>query len=173
YGVELLLKHYTKDWFGLISYTLAKATRVDDPRTWLLHNNPAHDSPNVLHGPRPFDLDQRHKLNIAGSVVLGNWRVGGRLQYVSGVPYSPMMPWGDDFLVQPYAARLPDFFQLDFRADRIWKRCWGTVDLYFDIQNLTNRRAVEGRQIDEDTGMEVDTLGLPILPFIGVEFVPD
>jgi len=168
-GVELLIKRYTKRWFGLVSYTLAKAERVDDPRVWLREPR----SPYGLHGPRPFDLDQRHNLNVAGSVVLGTWRLGGRLQYVSGVPYSPMSPAGQDqTFVMPYAGRLPDFFQLDVRADRVWRRCWGTVDLYFDIQNLTNRRNVEGRQLD-DFGVETDVRGLPILPFIGVEFIPD
>ena len=62
------------------------------------------------------------------------------------------------------------FFQLDFRADRLWRKCWGTIDLYFDIQNITNRRNVEGRDVD-DFGMETDIRGLPILPFIGVEFI--
>jgi hypothetical protein len=170
YGVELLLKHYSKDWFGLVSYTISRATRTDDPRQWLVTNQ--ETDPNRLHGPRPFDLDQRHNLNIAGSTVLGNWRLGGRIQYVSGAPYSPMMRFGDQLVIQPYAGRLPDFFQLDVRADRIWKRCWGTIDLYFDIQNLTNRRNIEGRDIDE-FGAETDVPGLPILPFIGVEFIPD
>jgi outer membrane receptor protein involved in Fe transport len=169
-GVEVLLKHYTKDWFGLISYTLSKATRVDDPRRWLEAGK--ENDPTRVHGPRPFDLDQRHNLNIAASVVLGNWRLGGRVQYVSGAPFSPMMKFADLIVVRPYAERLPDFFQLDVRADRIWKRCWGTIDLYFDIQNVTNRRNVEGRNVD-DFGVETDVRGLPILPFIGVEFIPD
>ncbi|HEY5945635.1 MAG TPA: TonB-dependent receptor, partial [Kofleriaceae bacterium] len=168
YGVELLVKRYTKQWFGLISYTLAKAERIDNPRVW----NTEPTTSNVPLGPRPFDLDQRHNLNVAGSFVLGDWRLGGRIQYVTGVPYSPMRQFGDDTLIDPYGGRLPDFFQLDVRADRIWKRCWGTVDLYFDIQNLTNERNVEGRELDE-FGVETDIRGLPILPFIGVEFVPD
>ncbi|HEX5059748.1 MAG TPA: TonB-dependent receptor [Kofleriaceae bacterium] len=177
-GIELLIKRYTKRWFGLVSYTLSKATRVDDPTRWLVPQTTGSatgtlNDPNILHGPRPFDLDQRHNLNVAGSVVVGNWRLGGRLQYVSGAPYSPMSQGGQDATIEmPYAGRLPDFFQLDVRADRVWRRCWGTVDLYFDIQNLTNRRNVEGRQLD-DFGAETDVRGLPILPFIGVEFIPD
>jgi len=50
------------------------------------------------------------------------------------------------------------------------------VNLYFDIQNATNRRNVEGRDFTYDTehpnGFDEDVPGLPILPFIGVEFLP-
>lgn len=166
YGVELLVKRATRAWFWLVSYTLARATRIDDPTRW---NEPMNGGPR---GPRPFDLDQRHNLNVAGSVVLGRWRVGGRVQYVSGAPYSPQLKDLDGKPVfPPYSQRLPDFFQVDVRFDRIWQRCWGTIDLYFDIQNATNRRNIEGRNID-DNGVETDVRGLPILPFIGIEFVP-
>jgi hypothetical protein len=169
YGVEVLIKRYTKDWFGLISYTLAKAVRIDDPRQW----NVKPPNEFVAHGPRPFDLDQRHNLNVAGSYLFGNWRLGGRIQYVSGTPFSPQLTDADGTPVfPPYSLRVPDFFQLDVRADRIWKRCWGTIDLYFDIQNVTNRRNIEGRDIN-DNGEETEVPGLPILPFIGVEFIPD
>jgi outer membrane receptor protein involved in Fe transport len=158
-GVELLIKRYTKKWFGLLSYTLARAERYDDPASG--------------KGWRPFELDQRHNLNVAGSVVVGNWRLGGRVQYVSGTPYVPQLRDLDgNLVIEPYSVRLPAFFQLDLRADRLWRRCWGTVDLYFDIQNVTNRRNIEGRDIDE-FGAESDMPGLPILPFIGVEFIPD
>ncbi len=169
YGVELLLRRRTKYWFGLISYTLSKAVRIDDPRLW----DTTPPNQKVAHGPRPFDLDQRHNLNVAGSYVLGKWRLGGRIQYVSGAPYSPQLSdLQGDPVFPPYSQRLPDFFQLDLRADRIWRRCWGTIDLYFDIQNVTNRRNIEGRDID-DNGVETDVRGLPILPFIGIEFIPD
>jgi hypothetical protein len=156
YGLELLVKRATHSSFWLVSYTLAKALRVDDP----------------INGWRPFDLDQRHNLNVAGSMVLGRWRLGGRVQYVSGAPYSPQIKDLDgNPLFPPYSQRLPDFVQIDFRVDRTWQRCWGSTELYFDIQNVTNRRNIEGRNID-DNGVETDVRGLPILPFIGIEFVP-
>ena len=75
-----------------------------------------------------------------------------------------------------FTARLPPFFHLDVRVDRRWQRCWGEINLYFDIQNVTNRRNVEGREFDyseeHPLGAEEDTPGLPITPFIGVEFIP-
>lgn len=160
YGVELLLKKVTPQWMGLIAYTLSRAERHDgvvSGRRW-----------------RPFELDQRHNLNIAASRKLGKWRVGGRVHWVSGMPYSPVI--GEDSedrpIFDPYAARLPDFWQFDVRVDRVWPQCWGDIDLYFDIQNITNRRNVEGRQPDDFNETDVDIRGLPIMPFIGVEFIP-
>ena len=59
----------------------------------------------------------------------------------------------------------------------MWHRCWGDVNLYFDIQNVTNRRNVEGREFvstdEHQDGIDRDIPGLPIVPFIGVEFVPN
>ena len=158
YGVELLARRATKKSLVLVSYTLAQALRTSDPR--------------IATGWQPFELDQRHNLNVAGSLAFTHWRFGARVQIVSGTPYLrpvPAMP--DDPVTYEPAGRLPMFFQLDLRADRTWQRCWGNIGLYFDIQNVTNHRNVEGRDIDE-FGLETDIRGLPLLPFIGLEFVP-
>jgi outer membrane receptor protein involved in Fe transport len=162
YGTELLVRRTTKRWMGLVSYTLSVAERKDGPMSPL--------------GWRPFELDQRHNLNVAGSTLVGrgDWRVGARIHYVSGMPYSPTIGRTPDFepLLDPYGARLPDFFRFDVRVDRMWQRCWGAVNLYFDIQNLTNRRNIEGREPSDVTFGDDDIPGLPIMPFIGVEFIP-
>jgi hypothetical protein len=81
--------------------------------------------------------------------------------FVNGVPVQ-----------KPWAGQLPVFFQLDVRADRRWRQDWGDLDLYFDIQNVTNRRNVEGREYDQVQGKDVDVPGLPIIPFIGVQLIP-
>jgi hypothetical protein len=52
--------------------------------------------------------------------------------------------------------------------------CWGDIVFYIDVQNATNRKNVEARQLSFDgTGaFEEDLNGLPIIPFIGFEFRP-
>jgi hypothetical protein len=167
-GAELLLRRTTKKWMWLIAYTLAKAERNDGPVV-----SPQRSDGTPI-GWRPFELDQRHNLNVAGSTLLGKWRVGARIHLVSGMPYSPTIGVNGDGepQLEPYGARLPAFFQLDVRADRIWERCWGMIDLYFDIQNITNRRNVEGREPNDFLTGDDDIRGLPIMPFIGVEFIP-
>jgi TonB dependent receptor/TonB-dependent Receptor Plug Domain len=158
YGVEVLVKRTVGRYFGLVSYTLSKSERTDDPLQ------------NV--GWRPFELDQRHNLNVAGSIQLSHWRFGARIQLVSGNPYSPTTFVNGVPVQQPWAANLPVFFQLDLRADRRWHRCWGDINFFIDIQNATDQNNVEGREFDTGTGRDLDVPGLPIIPFIGVEFLP-
>jgi hypothetical protein len=161
-GLELLVKRHAGPWFGMLAYTLSLSQRTDDPQ--------------YSDGWRPFELDQRHNLNAAVSVGLTHWRFGARIQLVSGNPYSPtdlrdpprQIPWG---------GTLPLFFQLDVRADRRWHKSWGYINLYIDIQNVTNRENIEGRSYGYDdahpSGADLDIPGLPIVPFIGVDFIPD
>jgi hypothetical protein len=157
-GLELLLKRNVGSWFAMLAYTLSISERVDDPR--------------LGRGWRPFELDQRHNLNVAVSKLWTNWRFGARLQVVSGNPYTPSH-WMPDIVIQdPWAGTLPPFVSLDLRADRRWHRCWGDINLYFDIQNATNWHNVEGREFSYDKLVDQDIPGLPIIPFIGVEFLP-
>ncbi|HTL34218.1 MAG TPA: TonB-dependent receptor [Kofleriaceae bacterium] len=147
-GLELLVKHTSKQWFGMLAYTLSQAERTDDPE--------------MRAGWRPFELDQRHNFNAAVSYALTKWRVGARLHVVSGTPAPP-----------PLSGNLPMFIQVDVRADRKWPQCWGDVNFYADIQNVTNRRNVEGRNFDTDDLVIKESRGLPIAPFIGVELIPN
>jgi hypothetical protein len=163
-GVEVLIKRSTPRTFVMLAYTLSISERTDDPRLT--------DHGKEAYLWRPFDLDQRHNLNLAGSFLLEHWRLGARIQLVSGNPYSPDELLGDVVVQHPWAGTLPVFFQLDVRADRRWHRAWGDINFYLDIQNVTNRRNVEGRTFDNIAGMDVDTPGLTIVPFLGVEFIP-
>ena len=157
-GVELAVRRRVGRWFGMIAYTLSRAQRTDDPA--------------VSPGWRPFELDQRHDLNLAGSVALGNWQLGARVQIVTGNPYSPTVVTDGQPVRKPWAGRLPTFFQLDLRADHTWHRRWGDIVFYADIQNATNNNNIEGREYDGSLMRDTDTPGLPIVPFIGVELTP-
>lgn len=157
-GLELSLKRRAGRYYGYAAYSLAWAERKDDPTRF--------------SGWRPYQLDQRHHLTLIGSISFTKWRLGGRMSLVSGNPYSPVtgVDENGEAMVREWGGRLPVFFALDVRADRAWKRNWGEVILYFDIQNATNRSNIEGRELDGNR--QTDIHGLPILPFIGVEIVP-
>jgi hypothetical protein len=168
-GLEVLIKRHVGNLFTMVAYTLSKSQRVDDPRRVISTTDLSVDI------WRPFELDQRHNFNGAVSYMIGNWRFGARLQLVSGNPYRPENPFGAEVEDVPWQ-RLPVFASLDVRVDHRWHRCWGDINFYLDIMNVTNRDNVEGREAELDPAVGgvryTDIPGLPIIPFIGVEFLP-
>ena len=165
FGVELGARRSTERFMGWLSYTLTKSRRRDDPARF--------------SGWRPYALDQLHNVSVVGTVRVGTWQLGARLRWVTGNPYTPTLgeevdPVEGNVLVvgAPLSRRLPDYVQLDVRADHSWKRDWGTINLYLDVQNATWRDNVEDIAWDDDRHRETRTTGLPIIPMIGVEYVP-
>lgn len=173
YGVETMLRGAgglagrAGSWIGWLSYTYSRALRRGDPA--------------LVQGYLPYVLDQPHVLTALGSVqVSEGWRLGARVRYVSGNPITPVTGSYFDSDTQEYrpssgallSERLPAFFQLDLRMDRSWKRSWGTMRLFLDIQNVTNRLNPEGVSYDFDYSERSYTRGLPIFPSLGVEYQP-
>jgi hypothetical protein len=68
--------------------------------------------------------------------------------------------------------RLPAFLQLDLRLDHAWRRSWGVLNLYLDVQNVTNRDTPEGVTYNKDFTQRSYTTGLPVFPSIGAEYIP-
>jgi hypothetical protein len=165
YGLELIARRNVGSWTGWIAYTYARAYRTNPTR---------RDASN------PYVLDQPHSLTLVGTAKLGGrWRAGGRFRYTTGNPYTPVAgayqePGGDWVPVDGplLSLRLPDFYQLDLRLDRVWKRPWGVMNLYIDVQNVVNRHNPEGLTYNTDYTRPSYTNGLPIFPSIGVEYLP-
>jgi hypothetical protein len=167
WGLEVLLRKRLGGWTGWLGYTYARSLRRGDPRT---------QSTYV-----PYVFDQPHLLTLLASVPLGkHWRVGARARYATGNPYTPVVGAfldADDQDYQPrdgatLSARLPAFFQIDVRVDRTWVRSWGTLKLFVDVQNATNRLNPEGVTYNFDYSQRSYTRGLPVFPSIGVEYIP-
>jgi hypothetical protein len=167
YGIETMVRKDTGDVTGWISYTYARSLRKGDPET----------HPDWL----PYVLDQPHLFTAVASWRRGDhWRFGGRFRVTSGNPYTPV---AGSYLPQDtkqwhvidgplLSSRLPFFMQLDLRVDRIWIRKWGRIDFFLDLQNVTNRANPEGITYNEDYTHLSYTLGLPIFPSFGVEYIP-
>ncbi len=165
YGLELIARRNVGSWTGWIAYTYGRSYRAN---------------PTKGDITRPYVLDQPHSLTIVGTTALGpKWRLGGRFRYTTGNPFTPVagayvdgsgdwVPVDGPILSQ----RLPDFYQLDLRLDRIWRRPWGVMMLYIDLQNAINRANAEGVVYNEDYSRRSHTNGLPIFPSIGVEYIP-
>ena len=163
YGVEWFLR-YKPDahFFGWLSYTMSRSERRDGP-----------GQPLYL-----FPFDQTHVFTLLGSYKLGRgWQLGARFRAVSGNPYTPTSEGAYDASsgsqlgvlgFPPNTARLPPFLALDARVDKTWSfRSW-KLNLYFDIQNVTNASNVEGINYNYNYTKAMPVNGLPILPISGV-----
>jgi hypothetical protein len=167
YGIELIARRNVGRWTGWVAYTHGRSFRQ-----------------NPVRGPEyyPYVLDQPHSFTMLGTVAIGaakKWRAGGRFRYATGNPFTPVASTfvDDDGDVVPIdgpilSERLPAFFQLDLRLDHAWRKRWGLVNLYLDVQNVTNRRNAEGVTYNGDFTVRTYTRGLPIFPSIGVEIIP-
>jgi hypothetical protein len=166
YGAEVLAKYVGERSFAWLSYTGSVARRRDTKGADMDWKRYVLDQPHVL------TLVASHKLSSA-------WQIGGRARYASGNPVTPIeggQPIGEGNYIpihgDAFSERLPDFFQLDVRVDREWKRPWGTVGAFLDLQNLTARKNVEGRSYEDDFSSYETTNGLPLFPAFGLVYSP-
>ncbi len=172
YGIEGSIRYDTKAYRVLANASWSRSKRKYDPtisKTW-----------------EPYGLDQPLRLNLLFATTAYKWNFGSRLTVVSGNPLSYVpagTPYDPDATEEPAQVmqRLPLFWQVDLRIDRTWPSAWGNISLFFDLQNITNHRNVEYREtyLDGSSGniadqvyVNNDVKGLPILPYIGVEFAP-
>lgn len=163
WGFEVLFRQaLTKRLFGWIAYTFSRSERIDRPgANWRL-----------------FDFDQTHILTAIASYKLGaGWEIGGRFRYATGNPQTPVVGAVKDDITDSFVPlfgpvnsfRLPNFAQLDVRIDKIWVFDNWALDLYLDIQNVTNTRSVEGTQYNYNYSQRAQFEGLPIVPILGLK----
>ncbi|HTL39003.1 MAG TPA: TonB-dependent receptor [Kofleriaceae bacterium] len=193
--LDLIFKELLEDQLGLYayqdnvgrqrSYGIETSLKYDKPRYRFLANftwsrSKRRYDPALMLGWVPYGLDQPLRVNLLAATTAHKWNFGVRFSSSSGNPLH-WVPAGTnihdfpDSQPQPLLQRLPTFWQLDFRIDHSWKQSWGSVTGFLDMQNVTNHRNVEYRDTyPNDQGIYVyeDTRGLPIIPYIGVEFVP-
>ena len=166
YGMEVLLrKRAVGRWYGWLSYTLSRSeTRIEE----------AYQS---SRGTVTGLFDQRHILALVASYRLPRrWRIGGRFRLVSGSPYTPVTGVVDvvrfggrrPILGPPSSARFPTFHQLDLRIDKQWLYRHFSVTAYLDMQNVYNQANVEALIYDTNYVSAYGSVGLPILPTLGV-----
>ncbi len=177
YGAELILRHARTDrFFGWVSYTLSRSERNDDPGAsrGLLRGDDLSEGGWYL-----FDFDQTHILTaVAGYSLPHDFEVSGRVQYVTGNPYTPysggVYDVDQDFWF-PYATgaynseRMPDFFALDLRASRLFAfRRW-QLEAYLDLLNLVRGTNPEYVVYNYDYSEQAWIRGLPFVPSPGFE----
>jgi outer membrane receptor protein involved in Fe transport len=163
YGGELMLTTRGPHHFGWVAYTLSRSTRRD----------------GAGQPSRLFDFDQTHNLVIVGSRRFGKddrWQLGGRFQFTTGKPYTPLMgaqyvssagryepEWG-----AVNSQRMEAMHQLDLRVDRVFRFKDWQLSTYLDVQNVYAHATVMDYRYNNDYTQKTAIKTLPILPSIGI-----
>lgn len=161
-GVEALLRYSDPRWTAWLAATLSSSRRLDRPR----------------EEPMPSGYDQPFVLTaILSHLTPVGVRAGARARWAAGPPMTPVL--GSVFIVdnttwlpvygRERSARLPSFFALDVRVDRVWTFRHWRLTTYLEVQNATNRKNVEIPAWSRDYSRFEPVHGLPILPALGVE----
>ena len=160
YGAEYLLKLKRDGFFGWVSYSFARSDRVDGP----------------MLARRLFDFDQTHNFIAVASWRRGPWEIGGKWQYSTGQPQTPVV--GSVYVsdVNVYvprygevnSTRMESAHQLDLRIDRKWTfRSWN-LSAYVDVTNVYGHARVLGYSYNYDFTVREPIQDLPFVPALGV-----
>jgi TonB family protein len=161
-GLESLIRFDFPDTVAFISATFSHSERQDRP-----------DEESEL-----FRYDQPVVLTAIGSHNFGNgWRLGGRVRFSSGYPYTPVANSFYDLENREFipvfgersSARLPNFFSADLRIDKEWEFEKWVLTTYLDIQNLTNTTNPEVITWTYDFENEEGVESNPLLPAFGLK----
>ncbi len=156
----LLRRELAAGVFGWVSYTLSRAERTDRPGA----------------APRLFDYDQTHVLTALVSWDLGHGiELGVRARYATGMPRTPVVSSYFNNRTDRYepvfgaqnSERLPAFIQLDARLAKRLRVARTDVEIYLDLQNVTDRENAEELVYSTDFTSRSAIRGMPILPIVG------
>jgi TonB family protein len=164
-GAQFLLRREKGNgrFFGWIAYTILRSERKDaDNARWRLS-----------------DYDQTHVLTALASYDLGaGFEVGARARVASGYPRTPLQYVYFDARRNQFEPtlgvyntdRIPMFFQLDARVTKRIKLPGSELEIYLDVQNVTNRGNPEEIAYAPDYSQRRYILGLPVLPVLGAKW---
>jgi len=160
FGFETIVRAKVDNFFGWVTYTLSRSDRVDGPLT----------------DRRLFDFDQTHNAIVVGSYTYNKWEFGGRFQYSTGNPSTPIIGaiYQSDFNVYlpMFGAinsdRLDANHRIDLRVDRKWKFKTWSLSAYLDIQNVYANPRTLGFTYNYDYSQREAIQEIPILPALGI-----
>jgi hypothetical protein len=121
-------------------------------------------------------FDTPHVLTLLGGWRPGSrWALSGRFSFASGRLYTPaLLPeseqqnrWIHD-LSRVHGSRLPPVHRLDLRLDRRVRWAGADFALFFEAQNVYNRRAVLEFEWNEKTRAPHAVRQLGTLPILGL-----
>lgn len=183
YGADLMLRNDWNNIEGYIGYTYSQTRRkmeglnVDPETGEPRYFYPRYDRSHSLNLVQTYNLSENTGFQILGSDV----KLGINLAFTSGQPESyPERIYfdGENFqLIYSYQdrKRLPAYIRFDLSTKYEWTTRWGSIEPYFEIINLFNRKNIGSRSyrvVINDDGTtylrERDGTQFPFLPFLGL-----
>jgi len=184
YGADFMLRNDWKGFEGFIGYTISKTqrrienTNIDPETLEPRYFYPKYDRSHQVNIIENFNFTE----NTGRQLMGGDLKFGLNFTYTTGQPNQvPERIYfdGEDFqIIYSYSdrERLPDYVRLDLSTKLEFLYRWGSIEPYFEIVNVLNRKNVSFRDYnispDLDTGQLTlnhdDGTQFPFLPFVGV-----
>ena len=138
YGLEFFAQQrLNKGFYGIFALTLYRSEFKDKNKKYVQSS-----------------WNNRFILSMtAGKILPKNWEIGAKFRFTGGTPYTPYdIPYSSlktNYAVFPAgvpdynrlnATNLKSFYQVDFRVDKKFPFKKFNLNLYLDIQNLTNNQ---------------------------------
>lgn len=136
YGMEFLAqKRLEKGFYGIASFTLFRSEFQDKNQSYVQSS-----------------WNSRYIVSITGGKIFNrNWEVGARFRMSGGSPYTPydlatsslksnydIFPQGIPDYGRLNSQQLGDFYQLDLRIDKKYPFRKFSLNVFLDIQNISN-----------------------------------
>jgi outer membrane receptor protein involved in Fe transport len=162
YGAQLLLRQeLLRGFFGWVTYSISRSERKDHPdQDWRL-----------------FDFDQTQVFSVLASYQLGRgWDAGARFRYTTGFPRTPVigaydnvpaLQSSDPIFGAHNSIRIPSFYQLDARVERAIVLRRVKLNVFLDVQNVTDRKNPEEIIYNFDYTRRAFITGFPTLALLG------
>jgi len=153
YGVEFLFqRQFTKQWYGILAYTLFRSEFSDLDGTF-----------------RPSAWDSRQLITFTGGYKFGkNWEISLRYRFAGRTPFVPV---DEDTTLENYPAVILDYDRLgdvrlntfnlaDIRVDKKWNFKKVALEVFLELQNAFAQQTPQPPQF----GLSRDEVGNLILP---------
>jgi TonB family protein len=161
YGTQFLIRQELfAHFFGWVSYSILRSERKDAPDLYW----------------RLFDYDQTHVFTALGSYDFGHgFEAGARFRFASGYPRTPVTGSYFNSSTDTYepifgahnSIRIPAFVALDVRVAKRFKLGRSLLEVYLDVQNVTNHSNPEEIVYNTNYTQRGYITGLPVLPVLG------
>jgi hypothetical protein len=128
--------------------------------------------------PRPGSFDYPIVFNLLGGYRLSPaWEISARISFLSGRPFTPYdqavsttQRRGVYDLTRVNGERAPDYGRVDLRVDRTFTVSGQPVNVFFGVQNVTNRRNFASYNWNRRTNTQQFGEQQGIFPILGLDW---